>query len=398
MLSARDAETLIWDSVEPIGASAVPVEGSQGSVLAEDVVAGEHVPPFDNAAMDGYAVRSGDVSTVPAALAVTGETIAGTAAALPLAPASAVRIMTGGVIPAGCDAVVQQEWTEPDPPGRVRVLRTTPAGHNIRKTGSDITAGTTVLRRGMTLRPQEIGLLASLGRTSVLVSRRPVVALLATGNELVDGDAPLGPGKIRNSNAPMLSALLREEGCDVQSLGIARDEAGDLRAKIGEGLGADMLVSSGGVSVGTHDLVSGVLEELGVEIRFWKVNIKPGMPLLFGMRGRTPVFGLPGNPVSTMVTFLKFVRPALRRMKGCSWAGGGIRLTAALEEPMTKQDARRHFVRGILSERDGRPSVRPTGSQVSNVLSSLVLANCLITLPEDIGSYAAGDQVEVELL
>lgn len=398
LVGARDAVRIIWDTLAPLAPELAPLAGARGRVLAEEIVAEENVPPFDNAAMDGYAVRSEDTASAPKPLAVIGEGPAGTVFARPVGSGEALRIMTGGVVPVGCDAVVQQEWTETSVPDTVHVLRAVSPGHNIRKTGSDIAAGVGALSAGTELRPQEIGLLASLGRRFVKVSPRPVVAVLATGNELVAGAGPLGPGLIRDSNSAMLTALLEEEGCDVRLLGIARDSREELRAKIAEGLACDVLVTAGGVSVGAYDHLGEVVRELGVEIRFWKVNIRPGMPLLFGTRGRTAVFGLPGNPVSAMVTFLQFVRPALRRLKGSPSASSGVRLRAALEHELAKQDGKRHFVRGILGERDGAPVVRTTGPQVSNLLSSLGRANCLIILPEEGRTFAAGDPVEVELL
>jgi molybdopterin molybdotransferase len=397
-LAARDALRTIWEALEPLDPSPVTLGASLGRVLAEEIVSREDIPPFDNSAMDGFALRSEDASAPGATLAVVGEIPAGVLFGRPLGRGEAARIMTGAAVPPGCDAVAQQEWTESDPQGMVRVLRPVPAGHNIRRAGSDIVAGATVLSPGTVLRPQEIGLLASLGRLSVIASPRPVVAVLTTGNELVPAGAPLSPAVIRDSNAPMLAALLEEEGCEVLPLGIARDDAGDLRTALGRGLSADMLVSAGGVSVGAYDLVGETLRELGVTLRFWKVNIRPGMPLLFGTRGRTAVFGLPGNPVSAMITFLQFVRPALRRLKGGRTEAPGVRLHAALEHPLAKEDGKRHFVRGILGERNGAPVVRTTGPQVSNILSSLSLANCLIILPEEGRSYRPGDPVEVELL
>ena len=398
MISARDAAEMIWGSLKPIGATDVTLLESRGRVLAEEIIASENIPSFDNAAMDGFAVRAADVAAVPAVLGVAGEIAAGSAPGGPLAPKQSARIMTGGPVPAGCDAVVQQEWTEVRAPGAVTVLRSVPAGHNIRHAGSDIAQGTTSLRLGTVLRPQEIGILASLGKHSVRVSRRPAAAVLTTGNELSESAGPLAPGMIRDSNGPMVAALLEEEGCTVRPLGIARDDRSILLEKVREGLDVDLLITSGGVSVGAYDLVGGVLRELGVEIRFWKVNIRPGMPVLFGTKGRTAVFGLPGNPVSTMVTFLKFVRPAIRRLQGCSTAGGAVRLSAVLEHEIVKQDAKRHFVRGVLSDRDGALRVRSTGSQLSNILSSLSLADCLIVLPEEVRTLGAGARVDVELL
>lgn len=398
LTDAAEAVRIIWNSLAPLSSASVALADAAGRVLAETVVAAEHVPPFDNAAMDGFALRAEDVASAPAQLAVIGESPAGAVFSRALGRGEAVRIMTGGMIPPGCDAVAQQEWTEAGASGALRVLRPVPPGHNIRKAGSDISAGADVLGAGTTLRAQEIGILASLGRRSVLVSPRPAAAVLATGNELAGGDGPLRAGAIRDSNTPMLAALLHQEMCDARILGVARDDRDELRRKIAAGLACDMLITAGGVSVGAYDHVGEVLAELGVEIRFWKVNIRPGMPLLFGTCGKTAVFGLPGNPVSAMVTFLQFVRPAIRRLTGCRTASEAVRLRAVLAQEIAKQDGKRHFVRGVLRSDGSALSVRPTGPQVSNMLTSLSLANCLIILPEEGRTFAAGASVEVELL
>jgi molybdopterin molybdotransferase len=279
----------------------------------------------------------------------------------------------------------------------VTLLRTVPKGHNIRRAGADVPAGSIVLPRGALIRPQEIGVLASVGLRFPVVYRKPSVAILTTGSEIVEIDKPLPEGKIRNSNAYVLSALAHRLGCESHSLGIAPDEMGGLKKMMTEGLKADLLITSGGVSVGKYDLVQPALKELGGTVKFWKVNIKPGMPLMFALCGGTPVFGLPGNPVSSMVTFLEFVRPALSRMMGRAHEQP-LRLHAILEEEITKKDGKRHFVRGILSGTDGTIRVRTTGSQVSNILTSLSKADCLIILPEDRESFPRGEPVEVELL
>jgi molybdopterin molybdotransferase len=395
LLGADEAARIIHGALAQLPAVRIGLHEALGRVLAEEIIAGEPVPPFDNAAMDGFAVRTGDL---PGELRIAGSCAAGTVYPGVLGPGEAVRIMTGAVVPAGADAVVQQEWTGAGAPGAVTVARTVPAGHNIRRAGADLAAGTRALGAGTLLRPQEIGLLASIGRSEILAARRPSAALLTTGDELAVPGVPLGPGMIHDSNAPMLAALLAREGCDVVPLGVARDDREELRARITSGLGCDLLVTAGGVSVGDHDHVGEILRSCGVEILFWKVNIRPGMPLLFGRRGSTAVFGLPGNPVSAMVTCTQFIRPAIRRLTGAAPESGTVRLRARLAEEIVKQDGKRHFVRGILSDGDGAPVVRSTGSQVSNVLSSLVRANCLIILPEEGRAFPAGTNVEVELL
>jgi molybdopterin molybdotransferase len=395
LLDAEEAVRIIHGALAPLPPVRIGLGEALGRVLAEEIVAAEPIPPFDNAAMDGYAVRAGDL---PGALRLSGSCAAGTVYPGTVNTGEAVRIMTGAAIPTGADAVVQQEWTEPATSGAVTVTRAVPAGHNIRRAGADLAAGTAALAQGTLLRPQEIGLIASVGRREILAGARPRAAVLTTGDELAAPGEPLRPGMIRDSNAPMLAALLVKEGCDVVPLGVARDDRDELRSRIAEGLGFDILVTAGGVSVGDHDHVGAARRAAGVEILFWKVNIRPGMPLLFGRRGATAVFGLPGNPVSAMVTFTQFIRPAIRRLTGAASGAGTTRLRARLAEEIVKQDAKRHFVRGILSDGEGAPAVRPAGSQVSNILTSLVRANCLIILPEEGRAFPAGTSVEVELL
>ena len=398
MINASEALNIILDSVHPLETISAGLEQSCGSILGEEIVAPGDTPPFDNAAMDGFAVRSEDIRKVPVELTVAGEIAAGSVLVKPLASHEAMSVMTGAKIPAGCDIVIQQEWTERTAEGRVTILRSADPGHNIRRAGSDIRTGTTVFTPGTFLRPQEIGVLASLGKRFIVIHRKPSIAILTTGNEVVEIDKPLPDGKIRNSNAYVLSALVRQLGCEVRSLGIAADEKSSLKESIRDGLRADVLITTGGVSVGKYDLVMDALKETGVEIKFWKVNIKPGMPLLFGLHGDKPVFGLPGNPVSAMVTFLQFVKPALMRLMGQKKYTPPLRLHAKLQEEITKSDGKRHFVRGVLMNANGSIAVRTTGSQVSNILTSLSQADCLIILPEDRNQFKAGEEVEVELL
>jgi len=397
MLSAAEARALILSSISPLGSITVELGHALHAGLADDIRAGVDVPAFDNAQMDGYAVRAEDVRTPPVTLRVTGEIAAGSIADRPLSAHETMRIMTGAKIPDGCDAVIQQEWADAKGEESVTFTRTAPPGHNIRKAGADIPAGTTVLTRGRRLRPQEIGVLASLGEEFVNVYRRPSVAILPTGNEVTPPGKKLLPGKVRNSNAYTLGALVRELACDAVQLDIATDDAEDLREKIQKGMREDILVTTGGVSVGKYDLVKDALESLGVTIMFWKVNIKPGMPLLFGLLDGKPVFSLPGNPVSTMVTFLQFVKPAIEKMSGLSPEERPPR-KAKLAHEYLKKDGKRHYLRGIVAQENGEAVVRTTGPQVSNVMTSLALANCLIIIPEDRELVRAGDEVEIEML
>ncbi len=397
MINAREALQIVLDATTPLGPVTASIERSTGSALAEDIIARENIPSFDNAAMDGFAVISSDAATAPVTLNIAGEVAAGAVASEDLKPGDAMAIMTGAKLPRGCDAVIPQEWTERPDPRHVKLLRPVSAGHNVRRAGSDLSSGTIALKRGTRLRPQEIGVLASLGRRFVVVHRKPSVSILATGSEIVDIEKPLPDGKVRNSNAYVLASLVAQLGCDAVHHGIVADEPGAIRKGMEEGLRSDVLITTGGVSVGKYDLVMSALKEIGGEVKFWKVNIKPGMPVMFALCKGRLVFGLPGNPVSAMVTFLQFVRPALLRLMGLEYQPP-MRLHAKLDEEIRKSDGKRHFVRGILSSSDGSIRVRTTGSQVSNILTSLSRADCLIVLPEERDVFPKGGDVEVELL
>jgi molybdopterin molybdotransferase len=397
MVDAREALEIILNSVGPLEKVTISIERGLGFILAEEIVSPERIPPFDNAAMDGYAIRSEDAVAVPAVLNLVGEIAAGAVPAGELRRGEAMSIMTGAKIPAGCDAVIQQEWTERVDDRHVRILRTAPSRHNIRPAGMDIQEGTTVLSGGCLLRPQELGVLASLGKRFVTVYRKPEISILTTGSELVESGKPLADGKVRNSNAVVLAALARQLGCPSSDLGIAPDEKITLKAMMTDGLRSDLLLTSGGVSVGKYDLVVEALREIGGTVKFWKVNIKPGMPLLFALCGGKPFFGLPGNPVSAMVTFLQFVRPALMRMMGSAQTSP-FRFRARIEEEIRKGDGKRHYMRAILTDGGGAFHVRTTGPQISNMLTSLSRADCLIILPEDRDHVRPGEEVEVELL
>ncbi len=398
MISAQEANTIIVNSIRPLSRVTISIEHALHSVLAQDIIASGHVPPFDNSAMDGYAVRSDDVKNVPCVLKIVGEIPAGVEQQRELRTGETMNIMTGGKIPGGCNAVIQQEWTECLNDSKITILKIVDKGHNIRKAGADIQKGSVVLPSGTRLRPQQIGVLASLGKQFIEVYRKPSVAIIATGNEIVEIDKPLANSQIRNSNAYTLEGLVREAGGEPKILGIARDDRDELEKKLATGLTSDILITTGGVSVGKYDLVVEVLKELGVEIKFWKVNIKPGMPLMFGCCRDTLVFGLPGNPVSAMVTFMQFVTPAVRTLMGDSNADVLPKIYAALQHEIQKTDGKRHFMRGVITNRQGMLSVRTTGSQVSNILTSLTNANCLIIIPEEVTHLRAGDRVEVEML
>lgn len=399
MLSVEEAFRTIVGQFRPLETEHVPLHEATGRVLAADVHAPEPVPPFDNSAMDGYAVRFEDVleasESSPATLYVIGEVPAGRAPEAVVEPGTCVRVMTGAPMPEGADAVVMREDTR-ETPDRIEVLVPAELGEHVRRVGDDIPAGSRVLFAGHVLNPSSLGVLASIGVGTVPVIRRPRVALLATGDELVELTQPLGPGQIRNSSAIALAAAIEEMGAVPVPLGIARDVREELEAKLREGARADLLVTTGGVSVGDYDLVREVLTALG-ELRLWRVNMQPGKPLAFGRLDGCPVLGLPGNPVSSMVAFELFVRPAIRRMQGHA-AIAHVPVPVVLDAPIAKKNARRQYLRALLRLVDGAFHADLTGPQGSHMLTSMARANALVILPEGTRDYAAGDHVEGILL
>ena len=414
MISVEEALQRILGYVHVLEPEQKPLLDALGQVLAEDVVADYHIPPLDNTAMDGYAVRAADTAGAslqnPVRLRVLGELAAGHMYAGEIAPGTAVRIMTGAPLPAGADAVVPFEDTD-EPSGRefgsfakpvesVAIFHAVSKGDNVRRAGEDVRKGTTVLTKGMTLRPAHIGALANLGYATVSVIRRPVVAVLSTGDELVPLGEPLGPGKIHDSNTYSVAALVRQSGGVPKPLGIARDSVEDLTAKIRGGLDADMLVTSAGVSRGDYDVVKDVLAREG-QVDFWTVRMKPGKPLAFGAfpsgNRQVPHIGFPGNPVSSMISFELFARPAIFKMMGKSgWERPTLRAIA--EDRISNSDGRRIFARAVVTERGGRYYASLTGPQGSGILTSMVVANALAIVPEDVPAIEAGDEVTVIML
>jgi len=414
VISVEEALQRILGYVHVLEPEQKPLLDALGQVLAEDVVADYHIPPLDNTAMDGYAVRAADTAGAslqnPVRLRVLGELAAGHMYAGEIAPGTAVRIMTGAPLPAGADAVVPFEDTD-EPSGRefgsfakpvesVAIFHAVSKGDNVRRAGEDVRKGTTVLTKGMTLRPAHIGALANLGYATVSVIRRPVVAVLSTGDELVPLGEPLGPGKIHDSNTYSVAALVRQSGGVPKPLGIARDSVEDLTAKIRGGLDADMLVTSAGVSRGDYDVVKDVLAREG-QVDFWTVRMKPGKPLAFGAfpsgNRQVPHIGFPGNPVSSMISFELFARPAIFKMMGKSgWERPTLRAIA--EDRISNSDGRRIFARAVVTERGGRYYASLTGPQGSGILTSMVVANALAIVPEDVPAIEAGDEVTVIML
>ncbi len=401
MILASDARKTILGSIQQLPSVELNFREVLGLVCAEDVVADIDVPPFDRTSMDGYAIRWEDVKQAgndnSLKLRVIAELVAGELFVGVVARGEAVRVATGGKIPSGADSVVEQELITIAEGNQILVRQPVARGRNVRKAGEDFGAGTVILRRGTVFRSAAIGILASAGKSNVKAVRKANVSCLVTGDEVVEPHEQISDGKIFNSNAYSLEALTRECGAAPNYIGIARDSRNELREKVEEGLRADVLVTSGGVSVGKSDLLLDVLQELRVDIKFSKVNIKPGMPFLFGMWRETPIFGLPGNPVSTVVTFLQFVRPALRKMMGLP-SEEGKKFTARMEHEYSKTDGKFHYVRGIATQKSGETVVRTTASQSSGVLSSLVEGNCLILIPEDKNVVRAGESVMIESL
>jgi molybdopterin molybdotransferase len=402
-LTAAEALHSILDATPVLGPETVAVRQALGRVLAGPIVSKRELPPADNSAMDGYAVRVADLAGVsrerPAELEITGEIPAGGSPERPVGPGEAVRILTGAPVPPGADAVVPQEDTGREG-NRLRVWVTPELRDNIRDAGEDVRAGEQVLAAGTLVGPSHLGMLASLGRAVVPVHRRPRVAIFSSGDELVEPDEAVDGGRIVSSNSYSLAAQCLELGAEPVYLGIARDTPEDLERHFRAGLGADVLVSSAGVSVGDRDFVRGALAKLGCSLVFWGVKIKPGYPLAFGRfapDGGPLVFGLPGNPVSAMMTFEQFVRPALRKMTGHrNWFRPTLQ--AKLAETLTKKAGRLHFVRVGLERRDGEVFARSTGSQSSGVLRSMTRAQGLLLFPAEATELREGDTATVQIL
>ncbi|MCX7617871.1 gephyrin-like molybdotransferase Glp [Tepidiforma sp.] len=415
MIPVEEARERILSYFSRLEPERKPLLDALGQVLAEDVVAPFDIPPLDNTAMDGYAVRAADTvgasEAAPVELRVIADLAAGYVLETPVGPGEAVRIMTGAPIPPGADAIVPFEETDEAlrgineaarKSGAVRVLKAASPGANIRRRGEDVRSGTTVIPAGRVIRPSEVGVLASIGLTHVTVIRRPVVAILSTGDEITPPGEPLQPGRIYDANAYSVAALVRKYGGIPRILGIARDTVDDLTAKIREGLDADMLVTSAGVSRGDFDVVKDVLAREG-NIDFWTVRMRPGKPLAFGAftapDGRkVPHLGLPGNPVSSMVSFELFGRPAIFTMLGrADWERPTIRAIA--REYVKNPDGRRFYARCIVTRGDdGRWYADLTGPQGSGMLTSMSAANALAVIPEDVPAANPGDEIECIML
>lgn len=396
MLTVEEALGRILARITPLEHVATPLLDALGSVLASSIVADRDVPTFRNSAMDGYAVRGEDVQRAGARLRVTGAIAAGSTPVRTVGAGEAMRIMTGAPMPDGADTVVRVEDTD-NRTDVVTVARAVPTGLSVRQAGEDLKRGQTVLAAGTVLRAAEIGVLASIGNQRVLVVRRPNVAIVSTGDELVDIDTVPGPGQIRDANRYSLAAAVRALHCPAFELGIARDDPADIRHALGNAAFGDIILISGGVSVGDHDHVKPVVDSMG-RMDFWSIAIRPGRPLAFGelktKRGTVPIFGLPGNPVSALLTFELFVRPALLKMAGHARLQRP-RAKARLLDRIEKPAGLRMFARGIWDRAEG--TVRSTGPQGSGILHSMSLASCLIELPEAPTAAEPGETVTVIL-
>lgn len=396
MPSFTEARNIILDRVTPLGVERVGILEAAGRVLAEDVVAPWEMPLCDNSAMDGFAVRAADCAAIPATLKVTGYIPAGGEVTGAVEPGCAIRIMTGAPLPPGCDAVVPVEETEDDS-AAIRVVAPVKERQHIRFKGEDVATGETVIPAGTLIQPPEVSMLASFGKALVPVFRKARVAILSTGDELVELGEPPVPGKIINSNTLSLAAAVRQCGAEPIVIGIARDNRESHREKLAEGLKADALITSAGVSAGDRDLVRDVLAEMGVEQIFWKVDMKPGGPTAFGMHGAKPVFSLPGNPVSTMVTFELFARPALLRMMGHRRVVRPF-VKAILREDAKKKPGKVNFLRVQVAVQEGRFVASTAGDQHTGILRTMVRANGLALLPLEASVVPAGSEVDLMLL
>lgn len=412
MISVEKALRTVLKDTRTLSSEMVKLTESLNRVIAKDIYSGINVPAFDNSAMDGYAVRSLDTrgtskSGLAKIVTVIDDLKAGDVARKILKDKQAIRIMTGAMIPKGADSVVMVEETRQirqtgllRPFGArndtVEILKEVKIGENIRERGEDIRRGERVLRKGALLKSAHIGMLASLGISKIKVAKRPRIAILATGDEVVDVGRPLRLGKLYSSNTYALYSQVMNCGALPKNLGIAKDKPDSLEAKIREGFDCDMILTSGGVSVGDYDLVKLVLAKMGTDIKFWKVAMRPGKPLAFGHIRGIPVFGLPGNPVSSMVSFEIFVRPAIQKMLGQEALADEVE--AILEEELCKKKGLKYFLRALTRWKGGIYTTRTTGAQGSGVLKSMVLANSLIVLPEEEDNIKKGARVTVRFL
>jgi molybdopterin molybdotransferase len=402
MAAAEAARKILLD-IRRQPALRIPLDDALGSVLAEDVASPLDIPAWTNSAMDGYAARGADVrgatESSPVRLRVVEHLPAGRSPTRTISPGECARIFTGAPLPPGADSVIRQEDTD-EGAEIVTIMKDRDVGVNLRLAGEDIRRGTTVLTEGTELGPAQLGVLASLAVAHPLVYRRPRIAILGSGDEIVDVDQPeeiLSGRKIASSNTHTLIALVRETGGEPVNLGIAADTPESLREHLGRAVDCDLLVTTAGISVGEHDYVRSVLAELGATQRFWKLRMRPGAPVGFGLLGEVPWVGLPGNPVSTMVTYELFVRPAIRKMMGHRLPFRRS-TEVRMAESIALKPKLQHFLRGIVTAGNDGPEARLTGPQGSGILMSMVRANALLVIPEGQHETAAGAKVQALVL
>ena len=404
-LSVKNAQQCVLESVAVLDAESVKLEQTLGRVLAKDVYANRDIPPYDVSAMDGYAVRSADIKQVTSTLEITEDIKAGDMPTMTVGAGQCARIMTGAPMPDGADAVIRVEGTQAVSDRTVQINVAVKPGSDIRLRGEGMRNGEVVLTAGTEITPGVIGVLATVKCAQVQVVRHPRVAILSTGNELEDMDEPVDPNKIPNSNSYALMAQVQALGIEPSLLGIARDDPAELAEYLQRGLRFDVLLVSGGTSVGVHDYVRPTIEALGVKMKFWRVAMKPGHPVAFGLLQQntngsskiTFVFGLPGNPVSSMVCFEQFVAPALRIMMGNSRLYRRT-IAARLTHDVKHQPGRTEFIRVTLAKREGGYEATSTGAQGSGMLLSMARADGLMVVPSESTGLAAGEQVTVQLL
>jgi molybdopterin molybdotransferase len=394
MIEMHDALARILDSTDALEKTKVPLREAYGRVLREDVYADSDIPPFHKAAMDGYALRSVDLMHTPALLEVADSIQAGDTSKTSVDEGNCVKIMTGAPVPKGADAVVMREETQIEPDGKIRFTVSCTPGQNICKAGEDVRRGELVLRSGSIIRAPEIAILAAVGKHTPAVTRAPEVALVATGNEIVEPDQALSDGMIRNSNGPMLYALMHALGCEVDYFGIVGDDEKSLLRAITAGMNKDVLLLSGGVSMGDYDFVPELVEKIGARIIFHKVRVKPGKPLLFARKGRCSIFGIPGNPVSNFTTFNLFIKPALRKLMGQADCGPEF-YDGVLEEDFQNTSSRVHVVPSMHTIERGCVRVSPFMLNGSADIIGCSRSSCLAVFFEGKSLVKRGERIKI---
>lgn len=397
MIPIEEAGRLILAHTEVLEKSETDILSSYGFVLADDVQSDIDMPPFDKAAMDGYAVRSGDCENIPATLSVKMSIPAGACTDQKIGPGECAKIMTGAPVPHGADSVVMVEDTQPLDGMRVKILKEVKQGRHICRKGEDVGEGELLLSRGAMIGAPEVAILASAGRATVPVYRRPKVSVISTGSEIVEPGEPLGKGRIRNSNGPMLMNMVKAEGCEARYLGIAGDTEGELESAIERGSRSDVILLSGGVSMGDYDLVPAILKKTGASIIFHKVSVKPGKPLLFAKRKRCIIFGIPGNPVSNFTTFHLFVKPALRKLMGDPFHEISLK-DAVSEVDIENKGDRVHVMPSVYTMKKGGIYVKPLKLNGSADIVGCAAANCLSVLKGGGTRVEQGETVNILIL